>query len=254
MKPMGAYRCCVLDQYGRHRCRLPQVDRDQINHPEDYPGVTWKLEPYMGGLRWVKHVTVVMPEVMAFDPYEKAVLSAKHRKSSTTEQLEIARSFLDQPSPSLPWWAWMRRLKLAWDVHCESTILIEDERQGTGKLYSEVKQLAHTRYETIKLIGNKWSLAVGQEWVPIKLGGIPELDGVILEPFYRFDDGGFGTIKLTKGIPYPVTIYYDRDYLITTVKRTDTSEALDKLSVVEGHVLLEMVLVQVSAKRALYGS
>lgn len=121
-----SFRCCTLDSQGRHQCRLSKADRDQINHPELYPGVRWELRQYKDGLQWHKVVlnpeidldklspTVDMkdrfqflPDTLRRDAYDEAIV--KQRTQVTIETiLEQINKRDKQTLVNLPWYLRLR--------------------------------------------------------------------------------------------------------------------------------------------------
>lgn len=53
-------RCCSMSRRNSsvpyHQCLLSESERDEVNNPEKYPGITWLLNPYKGGKCWVRVV------------------------------------------------------------------------------------------------------------------------------------------------------------------------------------------------------
>jgi hypothetical protein len=114
--------------------------------------------------------------------------------------------------------------------------------------------LQRAKFESIRLINGEWTIAIGDKAVPVVLGGRPSHLDLVMEPFYNFNSEGYGMITMERGATHPLKITYDSDYRITKVVRTDTREVLESFSVIEGHVLLDLLIVQVSAMRAINGN
>lgn len=117
-----SFRCCTLDRQGKHQCMLSKADRDQINHPEDYPGVRWELRRYKDGLKWhrvelnpeidldklfptvdMKDRIPIIPDPGTCGAYDKAILKQRTRVTIDTIIEQINKKD-KQTTVNMPWW------------------------------------------------------------------------------------------------------------------------------------------------------
>lgn len=138
-------------------------------------------------------------------------------------------------------------------------LIREDDAKESKTIKQQVEDkmadgLQRGKFESIRLINGEWTIAIGDKAVPVVLGGRPSHLDLVMEPFYTFNSEGYGMITMERGATHPLQITYDSDYRITKVVRADTREVLDSFSVIEGHVLLDLLIVQVSAMRAINGN
>jgi hypothetical protein len=137
--------------------------------------------------------------------------------------------------------------------------LVRERDDASSKTFQQLVEskmadgLQRAKFENLRLINGEWTIALGDTAVPVILGGRPSHVDLVMEPFYNFNAEGYGMITLERGANHPLKITYDSDYRITKVVRTDTRETLESFSVIEGHVLLDLLIVQVSAMRAING-
>lgn len=135
------------------------------------------------------------------------------------------------------------------------------ERAREERTYNESLAIAreheakmNPKYVSVRRIDGEWTIDIGGLVTPVRLGGRPSTVDLIVEPFYRFDAEGFCSLTIERGSINPVRVRFNESYEIVDVKRSDTNEVLDGFSVLEGHVLLDMLMVHVPVSRALNGN
>lgn len=344
-----------------HQCKLTQAEREEVNNPEEYPGISWTLERYKNGYMWVRKVKPTYgcsndeqksgdcicagghrhrPTVIDLDKHmvddntcPPITITpspvAKHRpvpgflqrffsvkqeqfvdnteyelgkthSRQTWEYLVKERDTFNEWGYNFPSHVIEKRHPIirvvnhlcgtqytdfnisAHDMHrvwlevlgtptvkfnannareyqqlCRPMMAIAKQIITFTEIQHtpvEVELMSSTVYQCIKFVNDKWTIQIGDMVHEVKLGGLPRDTQLVVEPFYRFDSNGLCQIKITKGTITPVTLTIGNDFKLKEVSCTDTGEHVGSFSVCEGHVLLDLIIVQVQASSILNGN